>query len=78
MLQLITTPVGASILLIILSTIVFYLASENITLKSVAKFLIYISIVTYLVISLNNYYILSDFENEAVISGSLDDFSASL
>jgi len=78
MLQLITTPVGASILLIILSTIVFYLASESVTLKSVAKFLIYISIVTYLVISLNNYYILSDFENEAVISGSLDDFSASL
>ena len=75
LLQWITTPLGASILLIILSTIVFYLASEKVTWKSTGKFLFYISIVTYGVISLNNHYILSDFENEPIIGGSFADFN---
>ncbi len=78
MLHWITTPIGASIVLIILSTTVFYIASESVTWKSTIKFLIYNSFVVYGVISLNNYYILSDFENEPIISGSFADFSASL
>lgn len=76
-LKIITTPIGASILLIILSTLVFSLTTETLSWKSTIKFILYISIVVYSVISLNNYYILSDFENEPVLPGSLADFTQS-
>lgn len=73
-LRIITNPIGATIILVILSVIVFCMCAE-ISTKSVIKYIIYMSFVGFVIISLNNHYMLSDFETEPVIGGTLTEYS---
>lgn len=76
-LRIITTPIGASIILTIITVIIFCISCDSLSLKAVIKFAFLCAIASFALISFNNYYLFSDFEKEPIIRGSLMDYARS-
>jgi predicted membrane protein len=67
LLKKITNPLGAAIILTIVATIMYILFFDT---KKCIKFMIYIFILSYAIIYINNEYIITDFEKEKTIPGT--------
>lgn len=62
----ITTPIGASLLITLLMSLIFLLVFEG---KKLIKFMIYIFVISYVVILVNNEYLFKTFDLERTIPG---------
>ena len=63
----VTTPVGASILIMLIMALIYLIVFEG---KKIIKFMIYIFVVSYGVILVNNEYLFKTFDLEKTIPGS--------
>jgi hypothetical protein len=72
-LRIVTKPIGAAIILAIISLIIFCCSCAP-TFKSMVRFFILTVLSAFAVIYINNHYLIIDFDKEQVISGTFKDY----